>query len=107
MGSERRPEILPGEDVPSWLHTDEVIPPEPRLASELLGCEDGPALVRAGMGQQHEARLDDAYPGVGVQRHLCPGEQRRLCAQEVLKSGLSGSLLLWWWLLRGSLPILH
>jgi hypothetical protein len=88
------------------LHSEEVIPPCPRGSAKLLGGEADLGHIGTTSIKQWEFGFNHPEPHICIKRVLCPSEQRRLSAEEVLIGGrcwgtlmvITTTIVLGWWL---------
>jgi hypothetical protein len=106
MSTECCLELSPFHHVINRLHSKKVIPPSSRGSAKLLGCETDLGHIRANSIKQWEFGFHHSEPYISIKGILCPSEQRRLSAEELLIGGccwgtlmvITTTIVLGWWL---------
>jgi hypothetical protein len=106
MSSECCLEFSPFHHVIIQLHSEKVVPPCPCGSTKLLGGETNLGHIGTNSIKQWEFGFHHSEPYISIKGILCPSEQRRLSAEELLIGGhywgtlmvITTTIVLGWWL---------
>jgi hypothetical protein len=106
MSSESCLKLSPLNHVVNRLHSEKMIPPCPRGSAKLLGGEADLGHIGTISVKQWEFGFHHPEPHIRIKWVLCPSEQWRLSAEELLIGGrcwgmlmvITTTIVLRWWM---------